>query len=710
MHQTLRRGASAGALLSLLIAGAAGATGSHQATAAPRAAASGPTVDWANFGGNDTTNTHYSSLDQINRSNVSQLGVAWTNQEGPGLVGWETDPIVVNGVMYYTTQLDQVRAVDATNGKLIWQYTPKVDFYRSIAGGGGGAPENRGVTYHDGRIYLLTFDNQLIDLQAATGEVLWDTITNDISLGYSESAPVTYWNGLVFVGSEEGDAGLRGFVAAYDATTGKQVWRFYTVPAAGQGWMPKVGEHGGGDVWMPSVIDPLTGILYFGTGNPSPDEDNSQRPGCDPWADAIVALNAKTGKFIWAHSEVCNDVWDYDSMPAPMIFDMVYHGRVVHAVGHGNKSGLFTVYDAATGQVLSQSPHLSRYTIPHLKPNAKGVLVCPGAEGGIEYSPEAYDPTRQLAYLPGLDACMIFQLQPVAQTNLHRTGLPDFGGPFFFPTKGPGAKQDGFVAAVDVTTGKIRWKTMLPLPSVGGALATAGGLVFTSDSNGKFYALDSDTGKILWTANVGIAGGAAPLTYEVNGVQYIAMAMGTGGGTLGVFKLGGAPVKPFPIITQAIGVAPAPSLQGLIKINPWEYANPETQRLVIDIVAAATGDNSGFNFDGYSKGAANFIVPAGWEVSIIFTNKGALPHSVGIATSIANDVPTVVTSVLGPQQAPLAALQGQRGGAPASYINFQATQIGKNYLVCLVPGHLAAGMWDYITESTSAHMPSIAVS
>ncbi|HXT38119.1 MAG TPA: PQQ-binding-like beta-propeller repeat protein [Chloroflexota bacterium] len=713
MRFTLKRGAYAAILLSLLAAGAAGAAPTQYAASSAKAAASGPNVDWASFG-NTANNNHYSSLTQINSANVNQLGVAWTAQEGPGLLGWETDPLVVKGVMYFTTQLDQVRAVDATTGKLLWQYTPKVDFSVSIAGGGGGVAENRGVTVANDRVYLLTFDNQLISLQASTGEVLWRTVLENPSLGYSESAPATYWNGLLFVGSQEGDAGLRGFVAAYNANTGKQVWRWYTVPAPGHGWMPKVGQHGGGDVWMPSTIDPTTGILYFGTGNPSPDEDNSQRPGCNPWADAMVALNAKTGKFIWAHTEVCNDVWDYDSMPPPFIFNMTYHGHTVHAVGHANKSGLFFVYDAATGKVLAQSPHLSYYNEPHPKPAPKPVLVCPGAEGGVEYSPEAYDPTRQLAYLAGLNECDMYQLQPTAQTNLHKTGLPDFGGPFYAVTSGPHAKTSGFMAAVDVTTGKVRWKTQLPAESIGGTLATAGNLVFTSDNDGYFYAFDSSTGKVVWKGHVGLAGGAAPMTYEVNGVQYIAVALGTGflpgtgGGTLAVFKLGGQPIKPFPAVTLVTGTGAKPSIKGLIKINPWEYANQETQRLVIDVTAGATSANSGFNFDGYAKGNANFIVPAGWDVSIIFTNKSALQHNVAIATSIKTSPPAVIPSVLGPQET-LPEL-GTATGSPPEYINFQATQIGKNYLVCTVPGHLQAGMWIYFTESTTAHVPSIEAS
>src|SRR6185437_13565942 len=182
MRFTLKRGAYAAILLSLLAAGAAGAAPTQYAASSAKAAASGPNVDWASFG-NTANNNHYSSLTQINSANVNQLGVAWTAQEGPGLLGWETDPLVVKGVMYFTTQLDQVRAVDATTGKLLWQYTPKVDFSVSIAGGGGGVAENRGVTVANDRVYLLTFDNQLISLQASTGEVLWRTVLENPSLG-----------------------------------------------------------------------------------------------------------------------------------------------------------------------------------------------------------------------------------------------------------------------------------------------------------------------------------------------------------------------------------------------------------------------------------------------------------------------------------------------------------------------------------------------
>ncbi|MDB5075063.1 MAG: hypothetical protein JWO42_1242 [Chloroflexi bacterium] len=395
MRFTLR-GSAATILAAMLVASGASAAVSRQPAGAASAAASGPNVDWSLLG-NSYDNTRFSSLTQINTSNVKQLGLAWSMPEGPNLSGWETDPVVVNGVMYFTTATDQVRAVDAATGKMLWQFTPKVDFTRAIAGGGGGAPANRGVTVANNTVYLLTFDNQLIALQASTGEKLWKTVVADPALGYSESSPVNYWNGLLFLGSEESDAGLRGFVAAYDAKSGKQVWRWFAVPLPGQGWMPKLGSHGGGDVWMPQVIDTKTGILYFGTGNPSPDFNNSQRPGCNPWVNATVALNARTGKFIWGHTEVCNDVWDYDSDPMPMLFNVTINGKSVRAVGHANKVGKFFIYDAATGKVLAESPYLTKYTVPHLKPSAKGSLVCSGDLGGIEYSAEAYSPQTHLA-------------------------------------------------------------------------------------------------------------------------------------------------------------------------------------------------------------------------------------------------------------------------------------------------------------------------
>jgi PQQ-dependent dehydrogenase (methanol/ethanol family) len=581
-------------------------------------------------------------------------------------------------------------------------------------------PTNRGVTIANGRVYLLTFDDQLISLQQATGEELWDTRVANSAVGLSEPSPPTYWNGLLFVGSAGSESGERGFEAAYDASTGTQVWRFYTVPLPGQGWMPALGEHGGGDVWMPAVVDTTTGIVYFGTGNPSPDEDNSKRPGCNPWADAIVALDGKTGKFLWAHSEYCNDVWDYDSMPQPMLFDVTINGQTIRAVGHANKSSLYYIYDAKTGKVLWQTPPLANFSEPHLKPSPKGALICPGALGGIEYTSGAYSPITGYSYQSVANECEIYTLAPRNTNNVHKLGGQDFGGGVV-----QSGKFTGYMVAVDTATGKVAWKIPMASPMNGGAMATAGGLVFAGGEDGYFYAFDAATGKILWKTYDGLGHGAAPLTYEVNGVQYIAEIAGgagvsglegaKGGGTLAVFKLNGSPTHPFPVGKPATsGPVHHFDFSGLTKINQWMYVDTTHQVVAIKLTAAATSANNGFNFDGYYNGQANFIVPLGWIVDWVFVNHSAIPHSAALVISnsvppkLANAAPGIFGGALAPVETPLA----QSGVAQGieQDVNYNATVAGNFVLACLVPGHLQSGMWDHYTVTASATMPSVQVS
>jgi len=666
----------------------------HGATPSPgHKAARAASVDWPLWG-NDSNNTRYSSLSQINSSNVSQLGVAWTQSEGAKQSTFETVPLVINGVMYYTTNSNQVRAVDAATGKLRWQYTPKVNFYEAIAGGGGGVPTNRGVTVNNKMVYLLTFDNQLIALQQSTGEKLWSTTVADANKGYSEVSPPTYSNGMLFVGSAESDSGHRGFIAAYSANTGKKLWTYYTVPADGQGWVKKGSGVTGGDVWMPVIVDSKTGMLYAGTGNPYPDFDNSKRLGCNPWVNATIALKAKTGTFVWGHTEVCNDIDDYDSDPSPMIFDVMIHGKMVHAVGHGSKIGLYFVYDAATGKVLAQTGYVTKYSHPAKRTGT--FTVCPGYLGGYEYSPAAFNPMTHAVYDPAITACIIHNGVQVAIDSKHVSGT---------------------MAAIDVTTGKFLWRTNVPQPMVGGAVSTAGNLVFSGASDGKLYAFDARTGKIVWSPNLGLVFGAPPITYEVNGTQYIAVADGgfsaaalTGmstniGGSLVVFKLHGSPIKKLPVVSTA----PTSSLnininlKSLTKVNNFLYVDAKAKKAVFNVTAAASTSNNGFNFDGYAKGKANFIVPAGWLVDFIFKNNQALPHSAAV----------VSTLQYGPHVTPLGAtpnpVQGY-SGTGTQYASFSTIEPSKLYLVCLVPGHIQAGMWDYFTVSSTAKAPTVTVS
>jgi outer membrane protein assembly factor BamB len=709
----LTRGASVLALASLLLTGAASAAATQHAAAATQAA--GANVDWPIFGGS-TDHTSYSSLSQINTSNVNQLGLAWTASEGPNLSFFETVPTVINGVMYYTTDTDQVRAVDATNGHLIWQYTPQVDFLNSTQGGGGGAPLNRGVTVVNGRVYLGTFDSHLIALQAATGEVLWNTEMNLPSAHYALSSPPTYYNGLLFVGSEAGDSGLRGYVAAYDANTGKQVWRYYTIPAPGQGWVPAAGGHGGGDVWMPMTIDTTTGMLYFGTGNPSPDYVNSDRPGCDPWVNAIVALDALTGKFAWAHSELCNDTWDLDSENTPLLFNLTLpNGQVERVVGHSNKDGIFYVYDAKTGKIISQTQHLEPFSIPHLAPSPTGSKVCGGL--AIEYGPESYSPVTGAVYIDLIHgSCAIYYSDTLSDINRHYVGSSDTGG-YSVPLPGQKPGPAGGIAAIDPHTGKVIWKDDLAGTATGGNLSTAGGLVFTGADDGHLYGIDAATGKILWKPFLGLGMGAPPVAYEVNGTEYIAVAAGGNfisagiplGGTLAVFKLGGAPIHKLPSVANGV-IAPvaAPSLAGYVHPNPFMWYRPDLHRVVIQVIAGLNATNSGFNFDGYAKGQATFTVPAAWNVIFEFRNNAALPHSMAVTSG---NVAPAKTPAFGFFPVTSAnPIVGSRYSTSWEIDGFAATNVGHFYISCLVPGHLESGMWDNFVISTTQGLPSLTTS
>jgi sulfocyanin len=686
-----------------------------------KAGTAGANSDWPNFG-NTPSNTRYSTLSQLDTSNVGKLGIAWTRPQGSNLTTWENYPIVVNGTMYITTSADQVEALDAATGTVKWTYKPTVNFTLAVAGGGGGVPENRGVTVANGKVYLATFDDRLVALDQATGARLWQTQIANPNEGYSETSQPTVYGNTAYVGGAEGDAGIRGFVAAYDASTGKQKWRFFTVPAPGHGWVPAQGHHGGGDVWMAQTIDPATNTLYFAAGNPSPDLIISDRKGCDPNTDSTIAINATTGALRWVHQEICPDVWDYDTHQPPMTFDLSVGGKTVEAVGDANKSGFYTVMEAHTGKVISTSPHLTPYTEPHPIPTVAGVNVCPGDIGGIEYSPASFDPRTGAVYQDALNFCSRYIANSNFGLDIHQTGQIDFGGTIR-PLKSP--PPAGYLASIDAATGKVNWKDNLPKPSIGGTLATAGGLVFTGDDDGKLYAADANNGKILWTGNLGLPFGAAPMTYAVNGTQYVAVVAGGSsvakqeniptGGELVVFKLGGATVHTFPAVsplTSGLNSKALPDLTTFQKVAPYVYANAATKKAVLQIVAGATANDSGFNFDGYANGQANFIVPVGWSIVLEFSNRSSTPHSVALTSGIKPPLaPVIPAGGIAPVAipGPTTIAQGITAGAGTVLSGFSSNKPGSYDLVCGVPGHVEAGMWDHLTVSATAKQPSIQV-
>lgn len=539
-----------GAGVLALAAALAGCGGTHAGTGARSSAAAArgdagaareATVDWPLWGGS-YENTRFSTLARLDADAVDRLTLAWSRSEGPEQFAWETFPVVVGEVMYYDTDTDEVLAVNAVTGRQLWSYQPQVDF---LAGAQGttAAPVSRGVTVANGHVYELTFDDQLIALDARTGERQWDVSVADAAAGYNETSPPTYWRGELILGGPAGDSGLRGFVAAYTAASGRALWRTYMVPAPGHGWNPAKGQHGGGDVWMRPTVDEHSGTVYVATGDPTPAFSSARRAGCDRWSDSTVALDARTGRIEWGHSEICGDSWDYDTDQSPMLLSVRVRGRPREAVGDGSKSGFYSTLDASSGALIARSPYITRYSLPHRVPDRAGAVVCPGIFGGIEYGPPAYSPRTGEVYVPGSNMCMRYRVEPRTKIERHRAGEGDLEG--FAEQAGPAT---GVIAAVDAASGRIAWKTALPRPAAGGALATAGGLVFAGDDDGYLYAFDDRTGAIVWRRHLGLRFGSAPFAYAIDGVDYLAVAAGgsalqatgdaPGGGTLFVFRLG----------------------------------------------------------------------------------------------------------------------------------------------------------------------------
>jgi len=468
--------------------------------------------DWPYFG-RDRDNTRFAPQKQVDASNVSHLGVAWRNDLGSEQFLMESFPVVVGQTIYVTTSTDEVVSINAVTGHTNWIYTPAVEFSLSTGVGGYGVTVNRGVAVEGGKLFLLTFDDHLQALSQATGEKLWSTEVVDDSTGAYETMAPTVYDGMVIVGDSGSEDGVRGFVAAYSASTGKQLWRFYTVPHAGTGWVPK--EGGGGTVYMPPTIDTSTGIVYVGTGNPAPAIVGTKRPGANLYTDSILALRATTGQLVWYHQEVAHDLWDYDAESPPVLFTTKVKGHSVRAIAEAGKSGYLFILNAATGEDLF--PRVAFVKEHHSTPTTEGTLECPGAVGGSQYAPLAFDPEAGDVYVSGVNLCQILTV------NSKHYGEKDFGGDRTTPSN---EKPSGTFTAVNVTTGKIAWAHNMSTPMIGGATATSGNIVFTGDQHGTLYAFEAKTGKQLWTGNLGLAFGSAPVIYTIAGKEYILAAVG----------------------------------------------------------------------------------------------------------------------------------------------------------------------------------------
>jgi len=528
-------------------------------TTAREAPAKTVTQDMLNAAASDKNNflhpnanydqTRYHPADQINTANVSKLRPAWIFQTEVK-ESLETSPIIVDGVMYVTTSFSHVYALDAKTGEMYWHYKHKMGPVTTFCCG----PNNRGVAVMGDKVFLGTLDAQLVALDAKTGSLLWKAQVGDPELGYSETMAPTAVNGKVLIGTNGGEYGIRGFVKAYDANSGKLLWTFYTIPensvgvwetkdatgrdmhrdiAAEKAALKKLGDPYktlGGGQWQNQAVDLKTNRIFFVVGNPSPDLDGSIRPGDNLFTNSLVAVDLDSGKYVCHFQYIAHDVWDLDAVSPPILVDVKdKDGKTVPGVLHGGKTGYVYVHKRDDCSLIRFSEPMVRQDGRWTLPTKEGARMLPGANGGVEWSPMAINPGLTTVYAVNLEQPMTYHVESTPYPG----GKLWLGGAFKVI---PGERQYGNVTAVDYNTGKIRWQVETPQPMISGVLATAGGLVFTGEGNGWFRAYDAKDGKILWSFQAGAGVNAPPSSYQVDGKQYI--VVGAGGNTQLNYKRG----------------------------------------------------------------------------------------------------------------------------------------------------------------------------
>jgi alcohol dehydrogenase (cytochrome c) len=476
---------------------------------------------------------------QINRANIGRLRPAWIFQTDV-MESIETSPIIISGIMYVTTSYDHVYALDARTGEQLWHYKHKLGPITTYCCG----PNNRGVAAYEDKIYLATLDSKLVALDAKTGKLVWQSEIADPELGYSETMAPTAVKGKILVGTNGGEYGIRGFVKAYDAATGKLIWTFYTIPknsigvwakkdatgrdmhrdiAAEKAQLAKSGDpykQLGGGVWQNPSVDLATNRIYFVVGNPSPDLDGSVRPGDNLYTNSLVSVDLETGKYICHFQYIAHDVWDLDAVSPTVLVDVKdKDGKVVPGVIHAGKTGHVYVHNRNDCSLIRFSKAMVPQENMWVLPTKNGARMLPGANGGVEWSPMAVNPHLGLTYAINLHQPMTYHVE----NSPYPTGKLWLGGAFKVI---PSEEQWGNVTAVDYHTGKIRWQVKTPQPMIGGILATAGGLVFTGEGNGQFKAYDAETGAALWKFQAGAGVNAPPSSYTVDGKQYIVVGAG----------------------------------------------------------------------------------------------------------------------------------------------------------------------------------------
>ncbi|HKI27188.1 MAG TPA: PQQ-dependent dehydrogenase, methanol/ethanol family [Candidatus Sulfotelmatobacter sp.] len=488
-------------------------------------------ANWTSYNG-DYTGRRFSSLQEINVANVVKMQAAWVFHPGNSQ-RLEVTPVVVRGIMYVTSANDAF-ALDARTGRILWHHQrPDSPGLLDDAA----AHKNRGVAVWQNSVYMETDDAHLLSLDARSGSLRWDVEYADKTKSYgATSAPLVVKNSVI-VGTSGGDSGVRGFVAAYDAATGSLKWRLWTIPGPGEfgssSWPGDAYLHGGATTWMPGTYDPALNTLYWTTSNPAPDFIGDTRPGDDLYTASVLAIDPDTGKMKWYFQFTPHDLYDYDANETPVLVDVADSGAVRHLLLQANRNGFFYVLDRTNGKFLHATPFVEKLNwaksidssgrplLTGRIPAKDGTYICPGIDGATNWFSPSYNPQTGLFYVMALEACNLYFAEPkpfVAGQTYYDTG-----------TKLPPDEHSQKILLALSLDGKTAWRYPQTGQgnSWGGTLTTAGGLVFFGDDAGSLEGVEATTGRPLWHFNTGQGMRASPMTYAIDGVQYVAIGAGS---------------------------------------------------------------------------------------------------------------------------------------------------------------------------------------
>ena len=487
------------------------------------------TDNWPSYNG-DYTGRRFSSLTQITPQNAGHLQAQWVfHSKTPGVL--QATPVVVNGIMYFTGSNDAF-ALNAQTGEVLWHYARTVS--KGLIDDASGHI-NRGVALLGTRLYMETDNAHLLCLDARSGNLIWDIAYADWNKNYGATGAPLIIKDKVLVATSGGDDGVRGFLAAFDATTGKLAWRLWTIPAPGEfgssSWPGDTYLHGGGTAWMPGTYDQELNTLYWGTGNASPDYDGSVRPGDDLYTSSLLAIDPDTGKLKWYFQFTPHDLYDYDGVETPVLVNMEYQGRPRKLILEANRNGYVYVLDRTDGKFLSATQFVKnlnwakgidangRPVVTDLLPTADGTLICPGVEGATNWYSPSYSETTHLFYFSTLESCSVYFRKPAPFEEYYSTGTK----------RDPKERSTQVLVSFDPQNKTFVWRYPQAgdAHGYGGVMTTVTGLVFFADNQGFFEAADAKTGKSLWHFNTGQSLHASPMSYAVRGNQYVAIASGS---------------------------------------------------------------------------------------------------------------------------------------------------------------------------------------